>query len=563
MAKTRIEWNAWGPAAFEEARASRKPVFLLLTAFWCEDGDQPSASICGESPAGALIRENFVPVLADADQNPEVALRYGLRSYPACAVLGADGALMGVFSLGELHDRREALAGLAAALSQTLAPAASLGLYRVPYIPRGDVNLERGLEAVERIRRIVEEALDRGMPDPRTFSGLHAISPLRFLLHFANNTGERTVLQRAVSGLHALCHSSLYDAVEGGFFVGDAPDGSQSYKLLRANADWLILALRVSREPEGAFALPLARGILHYLQHRLCTLDGAFAAGQRADGAYFRLTSEERRRVSSPAVEESVYAAPNALAVRAFCKGWRLLGERAYLDLALRTHGFIQSHLMAPDGTLAHVHVGAPAGLGYLDDVIELGHAQMALYHATLETRHLEGLRQTVRRLVSEHLNPAGGGFLDTRLEDRPSRMPFSPVVDFHLNARAAGFLVLAAAQLGDESLGVMARSVLSLLLAAGETDLEGACLLGSALLAALYPIAIFEAVTDGSPGQRLQVLDRLREGGAGNSLVTHRLAARGEEMQRLPRIVAHCGHQRNELPVGVGGPVGGGGEGG
>ena len=57
------------------------------------------------------------------------------------------------------------------------------------------------------------------------------------------------------------------------------------------------------------------------------------------------------------------------------------------------------------------------------------------------------------RLVVGDFKNPAGEGFIDSRLPSEPFGVPLRPVADAALNARASAFLLLASAQLGDESL--------------------------------------------------------------------------------------------------------------
>jgi hypothetical protein len=128
--------------------------------------------------------------------------------------------------------------------------------------------------------------------------------------------------------------------------------------------------------------------------------------------------------------------------------------------------------------------------------------------------------------------------------------MYYRPTADAARNARASFLLLLASAQLADESLSVPARGALGALAANPPQDLEALGMLGSALLVALFPLGVVEAITDGSPDQRFRVLERLRQFESPPSVITHRLAAPREGMQRLPRLVGRCGTKRHEVVV-------------
>ncbi len=549
MSKADIRWMPWGPGAFEAARSSGRPLLVRLSAFWAAR-ESASLRACWEDGlAGPLAPDRFVFVEADADQVPELRLRYALGQVPSAFVLSADGTLLARLSALDPSRLRTVLAGAAAAAPVDITSEhAGLGVCAVPLVPPGEGNLERGIETIDTLRDAVQMALGRGFS-----SGVPVqaqAGALQFLLGRAAQTGDEEGVSWAVERFHEVAHSPLYDAVEGGFFGEREPSGPRTFKLLGQNAGWLILALRLSRDPGAAFALSLARGILHYLQNHLLMPGGAFGHAERDDSGYYRLTGDERRRVPSPEVDSVVYTASNALAVRALCKGWRLLGESAYLDQALRTYALLTSSMILPGGAVAHAFPAEACGTVYLEDALEMGRAGLALYHSTLDPHYLDDVRAVAATVAKDFKNPAGEGFLDLLLAAQPKGVPKRPVVDRALNARAAVFLLLASAQFEEESWAASARGVLGALADDPGDDLEALSLTGSALLVALSPMAVFEAITDGSREQRFQILERLRQIGVSEAVVTHRCPAPREGMQRLPRLVATCGNQRHEILV-------------
>jgi uncharacterized protein YyaL (SSP411 family) len=548
LGKNPIHWMSWEKPAFDRAREQGRPVFVLAAPAWVSGGPEGARSLLEEGCLGDLIESRFVPVAVDPQRVPLLE-GYGLRQFPSALVLDADGAPMARLGSLDAHFLRDALPGIAlGAGSAGRAASDPMGRVSVPFIPESDGDLERGLEALEDIRDRVRSALRSEAFELEPSQA--KIEALRFLIRYSTYRSEREDMERAVEQLHSLAHSPFYDGVEGGFFGEMRAGGPATHKLLRHNADWLILALRICRLPGAEFALPLARGIFHYLQHRLQRPGGGFAASQREDAAYYALSGEERRRISPPPADPIFYTAPNAMAARAFCKGWRFLGEVAYLDQALVTHEALSACVEGGDGSLAHAFDGTPAGAGTLEDAVELGQAYLGLYHATLEPRFLEGLRRAAGRVAGDYRNPAGEGFLDLPLSARIPGLPFRPVADASQNARACTFLMLASAQLGEESLASSARRTIGALLASPPEDLTALSLLGDALLAALYPMAVLEVITDGSREQRFQVLERLREMAPLHAVITHRGPAPREGMQRLPRVVSHCGGKRTEVVV-------------
>ena len=549
MPKTVIQWRAWVPESFSEAAERRKPIFLWAEPSWSPGGLVPSRSHLEEGSLGDLLASNFIPMAVDPEEVPQVPLWYGLKNFPSVLVLAPDGRPL---AGGEAPNTR-VLKELLRATSSWLVPCGpiprtGMASFDLPFVPPAAGNLERGLEAIESIKDRVLDAL--GQESFASGSPPAQIEAIRFLCRFSIATGDQNPLTHAIRHLHSLGHSSLYDDVEGGFFGGAYGGRAKTFKLLGHNANWLMLALGLCREPGAGFALPMAKGILHYLHNRLLLPGGSFGNSQAEAPAYYALSGEARRKMETPPVDKSVYAAPNATAVRALCKGWRLLGEPAYLRQAVNAFAALRASVEDPGGALAHGFRQGAFGEGTLEANVEMGHAYLALYHSTLEPSYLEGLRKTVHRIVGDFKNPAGEGFLDMRSPRGSTGLPYRPTADAAHNAKASLLLLLASAQLGDESLSVPARGALGALAANPPGDLTALGSLGSALLVALFPLGVYEAITDGSQDQRFRVLERLRQLGAPPAVITHRLPAPHEGMQRLPRLVGRCGTNRHEVVV-------------
>ncbi len=549
MSKTAIHWRAWVPESFSEAVERRKPILLWVEPSWSPGGPGSSRSHLEEGALGDLLASNFIPVAVDSEEVPQVPLWYGLKDYPSVLVLAPDGRPLA----GVVAPSSRVLKELLRASSSWLIPCgaiprAGMGSFDLPFVPPAAGNLERGLEAIESIKDRVlgelgQESFASGPP-------LSQIEAIRFLCRFSFATGDQDPLAHAIRHLHSLGHSNLYDDVEGGFFGGADGDGAKTFKLLSHNANWLMLALGLCRERGTGFALPMAKGILHYLHNRLLLPGGSFANSQAEDPAYYALSAEARRQRETPPVDKTVYTAPNAMAVRALCKAWRLLGEPAYLRQAVNAFASLQAAVEDPGGVLKHGCRDEALGEGTLEDTVEMGQAYLAHYHSTLEPSYLEGLRMMAHRIVSDFKSPAGEGFMDMRFPRGSSGLPYRPTADAAQNAKASSFLLLASAQLADESLSVPARGALGALAANPPGDLAALGSLGSALLVALFPLGVYEAITDGSQDQRFRVLERLRQLGAPPAVITHRLPAAHEGMQRLPRLVGRCGTKRNEVVV-------------
>ena len=81
-----IRWRLWGPDALAEAKAQDKPILLSLGyigCHWCHVLNQEAFS---DTEIAALINDNYIPILADRDERPDLDMLYqgaaGLMGHP-------------------------------------------------------------------------------------------------------------------------------------------------------------------------------------------------------------------------------------------------------------------------------------------------------------------------------------------------------------------------------------------------------------------------------------------------------------------------------------------------
>lgn len=67
-----VDWHAWGPAAFELARKTGKPIFLSVgysTCYWCHVMER---QVFENPEIAALMNEHFINVKVDREERPDV-----------------------------------------------------------------------------------------------------------------------------------------------------------------------------------------------------------------------------------------------------------------------------------------------------------------------------------------------------------------------------------------------------------------------------------------------------------------------------------------------------------
>jgi uncharacterized protein YyaL (SSP411 family) len=71
-----IKWREWGPEALGEAQAQGKPILLSLGYIGCHWCHAISRESFSDAEVAAMVNDNFMPILVDRDQRPDVDMLY-------------------------------------------------------------------------------------------------------------------------------------------------------------------------------------------------------------------------------------------------------------------------------------------------------------------------------------------------------------------------------------------------------------------------------------------------------------------------------------------------------
>ena len=311
-----VDWYAWGPEAFAEAKRLDKPIFLSVgysTCYWCHVMERQSFE---NEAIAAEMNKRFVNIKVDREERPDVDQLY----MTAVQVLTRHGGWpMSVF------------------LTPDLRPFYG-GTYFPPtdnYGRPGFVTVLRGIEDAYRNRpqdvqktseqlvNIVEQLAEPSSPE----------RPITINDAFVESLVERSV--------------SDYEPVHGGF--GSAP------KFPRETLLELVLV-------QNRYSPNEAR--MRMLRH---TLDAMADGGIRdhLGGGFHRYSTDAKWLV--PHFEIMLY--DNAMLAWVYTEAFRQTEERRYADVARGVFDFVLREMTSPDGpfyTAFDAEVDAQEGLSYL-----------------------------------------------------------------------------------------------------------------------------------------------------------------------------------------------------
>ena len=124
---------------------------------------------------------------------------------------------------------------------------------------------------------------------------------------------------------------------------------------------------------------------------------------------------EARRLRVPPGLDDKILTAWNGMMISAMAEGYRILGDRRYLDAAARAADFLLSTLVQADGRLLRTYRAGKAHLNaYLEDYAYLSEALIDLYEAGGASRYLTEAARLAERLLTDFLDDESGAFFTT-----------------------------------------------------------------------------------------------------------------------------------------------------
>lgn len=226
-------------------------------------------------------------------------------------------------------------------------------------------------------------------------------------------TGDEGFLEVARETLGFMERRLLRGDLFAGSIDADAPPGGY-YRWTRTQVEDTLgperarafcFAYGVPERTDEAVALHLPRPFsvsAHRLGRSLEDLEALLASCRLA-------LLKRRSERPAPATRANVVVAWNALAIRAFARGWRATGDRALLLRATETAGALLRGALDASGLLCRVIVdGAPFQPAFLDDHSFLADALLDLHEADPSGPWVSRARWLADELLSRFLDESG-----------------------------------------------------------------------------------------------------------------------------------------------------------
>ena len=432
-----VKWRPWSEAAFEEARATDRPILLSISAVWCHWCHVMDETTYSNPSVIELINGEYVPIRVDNDVRPDINQRYNMGGWPTTAFLTSSGDIL----TGATYLPPEQMAGALAKVASyyrthrlEIASKALEGRKRAGMIAaRSAGELDGPL--VNSIVEAVRSAYDPEFGGFGTAPKFPQADAILLLLEQSVLRGEDDLRQMAVHTLERMAGGGTYDHVEGGFFR------------YSTTQDWSVPHFEKMLEDHAGLVAGLASaGMTDVLDSATGYLDrtlrdatsGLYAGSQDADEHYYALDAEGRRPLEAPFVDRRVYSAWNCMLAVAFldaarrCDRPQLAGHaRAALDALFATHYRDGQGLLHTEG------VG-----GQLGDQVWGMLAAVRAYSSGLGRRWLNIARDLAEHVEQRYADGELGGYLDHADGDSTTRLgrlddPIKPLAENSIAAIA------------------------------------------------------------------------------------------------------------------------------
>jgi uncharacterized protein YyaL (SSP411 family) len=322
-----VDWHAWGPEAFAQARSEDKPIFLSVgysTCHWCHVMERESFE---NEEIAEVLNRYFLPIKVDREERPDVDRIYMTFVQ---ATTGSGGWPMSVWLTPDLKpffggtyfppDSRYGRPGFRSVLER-IAEAWRTQRQQIVESSEGVLSqLQAHAQTPPGAAFLTDAALDSGFyVFRRTFDTRFAgfgdapkfPRPVvhNFLLRYYHRTKNQEALDMALQTLQAMARGGMHDHLGGGFhrYSVDAQWFVPHFeKMLYDQAQLAVSYIEAFQITGEFFYAEVARDILDCVLRDMTHPDGGFYSAEDADstidpaqpdvkgeGAFYLWTKEE------------------------------------------------------------------------------------------------------------------------------------------------------------------------------------------------------------------------------------------------------------------------------
>ena len=457
-----IKWADWTDETFQRAKMENKPILLDISAVWCHWCHRLDHDTYSVPEIAEYIESHFIPIRVDTDKRPDINRRYNMGGWPTTAFLTPDGLVIGGGTYFPPDQMRQILRDVYSIWEKTKAqPTSKIILPEPENIPIGDISISIVDEVLGEVANNFDSIYGGFGSQPKFPStDAHELALLKY-----HNTRNREILKIATLTLHNVGKGGLFDSEMGGFFrYSTVRDWSIPHyeKMSEDNAKWLSLYLHAYQATGEQFYIDIARGIIEYVLAWLSDQEkGCFYGSQDADEEYYKLTKNERLKMTPPYVDKHIYTNWNALMISSLFEASLVLGDVPIRDFAMKSLHRLMA-LNYNDGKgMYHFYDGEPHLLNQLADQMQTTRTLCHAYELTGEEEFIRKAEELMQTAADKLYDKEHGGFFDTTIDPNAPGFLSKPAKPLDENSVAARALIKLHYLTGKESYRKMAEGTL------------------------------------------------------------------------------------------------------
>jgi len=372
-----INWQPWGKNAFELAKKENKPILLDLSAVWCHWCHRMDHDTYDTAQVIDVVNSKFVAIKVDIDQRPDIRDRYNFGGFPTTAFLTDTGKVI----TGHTYLPKDQMLHLLAQVStfynslkiEAEAKQSSMQAKKLQHnAGNSEKEITLNYSTLGKISEFLTSNFDSTFGGFGTQPKFPVTEAVEFaLLQCSKNTAKDESIIVANKKYTEIAKQTLkgmlgiFDKVEGGFFrYSVTQDWTLPHyeKMAESNAELIrnyLNAHQLLRESVGNEFKDVAIQTLGYVQNTLYDAKtNVFYASQDADEEYYKRSKEQRKKLSKPYVDKTIFTNLNAQMISAFLRASVVLNDKKYSDVALTALKYLYKNNTNKTGNAGNVSAG-------------------------------------------------------------------------------------------------------------------------------------------------------------------------------------------------------------
>jgi uncharacterized protein YyaL (SSP411 family) len=429
-----INWHPWSASAFDEAKESRRPILLSISAVWCHWCHVMDETTYSHPGIIDLINREYVPIRVDNDVRPDINQRYNMGGWPSTAFLSSSGDILTGATYMPPDQMADALTKVAGYYRTNQPEIASRALEARKRagsaVARSAGSLEGGI--VDSILDAVKASYDPAYGGFGSAPKFPQTDAILLLLEQAQLRSDPQLRQMALHTLEQMAGGGTYDHVEGGFFR------------YSTTQDWSVPHFEKMLEDHAGFVSSLAlAGMFSVLETTTGYLDRVlrdpktdlYGGSQDADEHYYSMDADERAQRPAPYVDRRAYTSWNAALAVAYLEAWRRLDQPALREHAAKLLERLFRDAYRPGEGMNHTSgVG-----GQLADQVWSLWASLRAHQAGLGDQWMPAAMDLAAHVEERYGDRTLGGYFDHAAGEELGRLadPIKPLVENSIAAIA------------------------------------------------------------------------------------------------------------------------------